>query len=371
MVMTSTVSAAAAALRLLLVLILLAVTTTATTMTTKAANAQYGGTGGSVGTASQEQLQECEQLGIPRENCNDVTILAKRRLSAAQQAEAQQQPLSQNMTGGISTNNATLSSNPNATQARITELEQQDPAFAYYRNTTGDCWKNFGLNVTATEKASAPSTIECNMTYQTAFDDYCSAGPTFHAEKCEIVKTDMDTYRVIQDVSSFMSSLEYGDGTPYLGPDGTVNEPPPLIPPAGGNEVFEPQPEISQNSEGEWRTFDLFVRGNSYPIQYIITGGSVEDMTIHEENQTLGVTINSMSNGTLTLRLPGEVIDSKTAEGEDVDFAAFINNGEFELPGEIEPEAGSIRTILISFPPRTEQIDVLGTTTLAGDTGPP
>ncbi len=54
----------------------------------------YGGappaqTGGaSVGTASPEQLQECEQLGIPRENCNDVTILAKKRLTAAQENPA-------------------------------------------------------------------------------------------------------------------------------------------------------------------------------------------------------------------------------------------------------------------------------------------
>jgi hypothetical protein len=140
----------------------------------------------------------------------------------------------------------TLTSNPNTAQARITELEQQDPAFAYYRNTTGDCWKNFEYNLTATEKASVPSTIECSMTYQTAFDDYCSAGPTFHAEKCDIVKTDMNTYLVIQDATSFLSGLEYHDGTPYLGPDGTVNEPPPVLPPvlppAGGNGVFEPQP---------------------------------------------------------------------------------------------------------------------------------
>ncbi|HJU34316.1 MAG TPA: hypothetical protein VJ695_04260 [Nitrososphaera sp.] len=50
--------------------------------------AQYGGTGGSVGTASPEQLQECEQLGVPRENCNDVTILAKKRLTAAQENPA-------------------------------------------------------------------------------------------------------------------------------------------------------------------------------------------------------------------------------------------------------------------------------------------
>ena len=52
------------------------------------AYAQYGGTGGSTGTASPEQLQECEQLGILRENCSDVTILAKKRLTAAQENPA-------------------------------------------------------------------------------------------------------------------------------------------------------------------------------------------------------------------------------------------------------------------------------------------
>jgi hypothetical protein len=55
------------------------------------AYAQYGstggtgGTGGTTGSASPEQLQQCEALGIPRENCSDVTILAKNRLTAAQE----------------------------------------------------------------------------------------------------------------------------------------------------------------------------------------------------------------------------------------------------------------------------------------------
>jgi uncharacterized protein YcfJ len=52
------------------------------------AYAQYTGGGASVGSASPEQLQECEQLQIPRENCNDVTILAKKRLTAAQENPA-------------------------------------------------------------------------------------------------------------------------------------------------------------------------------------------------------------------------------------------------------------------------------------------
>ncbi len=40
--------------------------------------------GGGAGTASPEQLKDCEQLGIDRNECNDTTILAKRRLIAAQ-----------------------------------------------------------------------------------------------------------------------------------------------------------------------------------------------------------------------------------------------------------------------------------------------
>ncbi|MDQ3836785.1 MAG: hypothetical protein M3270_07620 [Thermoproteota archaeon] len=58
------------------------------TSTVGVAYAQYGGTGGSTGSASPEQLQECEQLQILRENCNDVTILAKKRLTAAQENPA-------------------------------------------------------------------------------------------------------------------------------------------------------------------------------------------------------------------------------------------------------------------------------------------
>jgi hypothetical protein len=53
--------------------------------TMSVAYAQYGGTGGTTGSASPEQLEQCESLGIPRENCSDVTILAKNRLTAAQE----------------------------------------------------------------------------------------------------------------------------------------------------------------------------------------------------------------------------------------------------------------------------------------------
>jgi predicted secreted protein with PEFG-CTERM motif len=119
-------------------------------------------------------------------------------------------------------------------------------------------------------------------------------------------------------------------------------------------------PAINATGGGEWTTFDLTVGGQPHPIQYMITGASVENMTIHSENQTLGVTINSTGNGTLALRLPREVIDSKTVDGSDADFAAFIDNAEYVDTGEIEPAADT-RTLLIGFPEGAGSIDVIGT----------
>lgn len=123
-------------------------------------------------------------------------------------------------------------------------------------------------------------------------------------------------------------------------------------------------PAINATGGGEWTPFDLTAEGQTYPVEYMITGGSVENMTIHGENQTLGVTINSMSNGTLALRLPREVIDSQTAEGEDADFAAFIDNAEFQEPGELDEPAEDTRTILIGFPAGAGSIDVIGTSVI-------
>ena len=114
-------------------------------------------------------------------------------------------------------------------------------------------------------------------------------------------------------------------------------------------------PAINATGGGEWTTFDLTVGGQPHPIQYMITGASVENMTIHSENQTLGVTINSTGNGTLALRLPREVIDSKTVDGSDADFAAFIDNAEYVDTGEIEPAADT-RT-LPDWLPRRRRIN--------------
>jgi predicted secreted protein with PEFG-CTERM motif len=123
-------------------------------------------------------------------------------------------------------------------------------------------------------------------------------------------------------------------------------------------------PAINTTGGEEWTTFDLTAGGQTHTIEYRITGGSVQNMTVHGENQTLGITVDSTSNGTLALRLPREIIDSQTAEGEDADFAAFIDNAEFEQPGEIDEPTNDTRTVLIGFPAGTGSVDVIGTSVI-------
>src|SRR5215218_9510795 len=147
------------------------------------------------------------------------------------------------------------------------------------------------------------------------------------------------------------------DGATTNGTDGATTN---ATDGATTNEANVPAINATGGGGGNWTTFDLTAGGQTLPIQYMITGGSVENMTIHSENQTLGVTINSTDDGTLALRLPREVIDSKTVEGSDADFAAFIDNAEYTDAGEIEPTADN-RTLLIGFPQGTESIDVIGT----------
>jgi predicted secreted protein with PEFG-CTERM motif len=112
---------------------------------------------------------------------------------------------------------------------------------------------------------------------------------------------------------------------------------------------------------GEWSTFDLTVGDQTFPIEYMIDGGSVENMTVSSQNSTLGVSINSTDDGTLVIRLPRNVIDSKTGEGADTTFDAIIDNAEYVEPGENETTAEDIRTLSIGFPLGSETIDVIGT----------
>jgi predicted secreted protein with PEFG-CTERM motif len=111
---------------------------------------------------------------------------------------------------------------------------------------------------------------------------------------------------------------------------------------------------------GDWLTFELNAGGQTYPIEYMIDGGSINEMTISNETTALEISTNSTDVGTLDIRLPRNVIDAKSNEGSDAEFAAFIDDAEFIEPGEPMTTA-DVRTLSIGFPSGAEKIEIIGT----------
>ena len=112
-----------------------------------------------------------------------------------------------------------------------------------------------------------------------------------------------------------------------------------------------------------WRTFTIVVEGVNYPVQYRITGGSVQNM-VPDESGILTVTISSTADGTLDIRLPRNVIDARDGadgrSGADVDYVLFAD----EVPLETfdQSEATDVRrTLSIDFEQGTETIEIVGT----------
>jgi predicted secreted protein with PEFG-CTERM motif len=109
-----------------------------------------------------------------------------------------------------------------------------------------------------------------------------------------------------------------------------------------------------------WKTFPLKVAGQTYPIQYMINGGSVKNMTIDGPTATLTVNIDSSADGKLDIRLPRNVITATdSATKTDTNFEVFIDE-ENRDSTEATPTA-DMRQISIPFDNGSETIEIVGT----------
>ncbi len=99
------------------------------------------------------------------------------------------------------------------------------------------------------------------------------------------------------------------------------------------------------------------VQGTDYELTYSITGGVVTQVYPDQEAESLIINVDSISNGTLFIQLPREVIDSKFGE-EDDDFFVLIDGLE---TGFEETKSANDRTLTILFPAGTEEIEIIGT----------
>ena len=99
------------------------------------------------------------------------------------------------------------------------------------------------------------------------------------------------------------------------------------------------------------------VQGTNFKLTYAISGGKIIQVIPDLDEKSLMVEIESISNGTLVIKLPREVIDAKFGEDDD-DFFVLIDGVESDFD---ETRTGVERTLSIEYPEGTEDIEIIGT----------
>jgi predicted secreted protein with PEFG-CTERM motif len=97
--------------------------------------------------------------------------------------------------------------------------------------------------------------------------------------------------------------------------------------------------------------------GQSYTVDYGITGATVDDVSINPQDTSLIVSIKSVNDGNLTMTMPRSLIDAKTSTGDD-QFFVLVDGADTDFT---ESKTNATRTIIVSFPQDTNQIEVIGT----------
>lgn len=99
------------------------------------------------------------------------------------------------------------------------------------------------------------------------------------------------------------------------------------------------------------------IQGTDIELTYAIAGGMINQVIPDIEAQSLMIQIDSISNGTLVIKLPREAIDAKFGEDDD-DFFVLIDGVESDFD---ETRTGVERTLTIEYPEGTEEIEIIGT----------
>ncbi|MFQ5496382.1 MAG: PEFG-CTERM sorting domain-containing protein [Nitrosopumilus sp.] len=99
------------------------------------------------------------------------------------------------------------------------------------------------------------------------------------------------------------------------------------------------------------------VKGASDLIGYEITGGKLLSIMPDVDANSLIVSIDATSDGSLTLTIPRSVLDA-TINGEDDDFFVLVDGEEVDFD---ETTSTTDRTLTIAFPAGAEEIEIIGT----------
>ena len=128
----------------------------------------------------------------------------------------------------------------------------------------------------------------------------------------------------------------------------------------GENRANEITFEFGGSSGGSIPGKKVHVEGTEFDVSYSITGGKVLGITSDVEAKSLIISIETTSDGSLTITLPRELIDAKIGIDDD-NFFVLIDGEESGDVTEDPTTATSPRTLTIPFSDGAEEIEIIGT----------
>ena len=102
----------------------------------------------------------------------------------------------------------------------------------------------------------------------------------------------------------------------------------------------------------------LKLSDSDHVLSYDLIGANLNNILPQPESNSLMILIDSMDDGSLTIALPRDVIDAKSANGLDASFFILVDSEEalFE-----ETISETERIISVNFPAGTEKVEIIGT----------
>jgi predicted secreted protein with PEFG-CTERM motif len=98
--------------------------------------------------------------------------------------------------------------------------------------------------------------------------------------------------------------------------------------------------------------------GDVYCVPYDITGASVTKSMVSSETASITVMIDAESDGSISLTIPRDVLDSQSDDG-DSDFIVLVDGEEADFEEVSSDDA--TRTLDITFAEGSSQIEIIGT----------
>ena len=109
--------------------------------------------------------------------------------------------------------------------------------------------------------------------------------------------------------------------------------------------------------EDSSNSLERFETSEGLGIEYNISGAQITDILLSRESNSILISIDTTSPGSLVITLPREAIDA-TTYGMDESFFVLVDDEEVDYT---ETKTDSDRTLTIGFPTGTQEIEVIGT----------